>query len=172
MDRARLLENWRAVHARIGNAARHSGRRAGDVTLVAVTKKSPTDWVRALVELGARDLGENYPQELWRKAENLADLPVRWHLIGHLQGNKAKRTVPIVRMIHGVDSLKLLRSLDALAAEMPEFPGVCLQVNASAESTKHGWAPEDLLADAPAISACRRVPIVGLMTMAALGDDP
>ena len=62
-----------------------------------------------------RDLGENYPQELWAKAEALADLPVRWHLIGHLQGNKAKKTLPMVRMIHAVDSLKLLQTLDDLA---------------------------------------------------------
>ncbi len=71
---------------------------------------------------GQLDLGENYPQELWAKAEALADLPVRWHLIGHLQGNKAKKTLPMVRMIHGVDSLKLLRTLDDLAADARRPP--------------------------------------------------
>ena len=67
-----------------------------------MTKRSPIEWIRPLVAGGARDLGENYPQELWKKAEALADLAasVRWHLIGHLQSNKVKKTLPLVRMIH------------------------------------------------------------------------
>jgi hypothetical protein len=136
---------------------------------VAVTKKSGPEAVRQLVGCGAHELGENYPQELWRKAEALADLTVRWHLIGHLQSNKAKRTLPLVAMIHSVDSLKLLLALDELAASSASPPGVCLQVNASGEDTKHGWSPETILADAEAIAACKSIPLVGLMTMAALG---
>jgi pyridoxal phosphate enzyme (YggS family) len=157
----------------MAEAARRSGRAAGAVTLVAVTKKCPIELVRALVTVGALDLGENYPQELWRKVESLADLdsPMRWHLIGHLQSNKAKRTMPMVKMIHAVDSLKLLQTLDSLAAEMPDPPPVCLQVNTSAEATKYGWSAEEILADADAIAACGKVPVVGLMTMAAWGTS-
>jgi PLP dependent protein len=169
MNRDRLRENWEAVRGRMAEAARRSGRPAEAVTLVAVTKRSPAAWIRPLVGLGATDLGENYPQELWSKAEALADLPVRWHLIGHLQGNKAKRTLPLVRMVHGVDSLRLLRALDALAADLADPPSACLQVNVSGEVTKHGWSPEALLGAAGAIAACRHLPVVGLMTMAALG---
>ena len=120
MNAERLRDNLEAVRSRIAEAARRSGRDPASVTLVAVTKRNPPELVRPLVELGARDLGENYPQELWKKVEALADLPVRWHLIGHLQGNKAKKTLPMVRMIHAVDSLKLLQTLDAMAAESAE----------------------------------------------------
>ena len=94
---------------------------------------------------------------------------MRWHLIGHLQGNKARKTVPLVRMIHAVDSLKLLQTLDELARDLGNPPAVCLQVNTSGEETKHGWSPGEIPRDAEAIAACRRIPVVGLMTMAALG---
>ena len=132
--------------------------------LVAVTKKSPLDWIRPLVECGARDLGENYPQELWRKTEALADLgdSVRWHLIGHLQSNKVKKTLPLVRMIHSVDSLKLLRALDLAAQALDDPPAVCLQVNTSAEESKHGWTEDQILSDAESIAACRAIPVVGV----------
>lgn len=171
MRTERLRDNLQAVRDRIAGAARRSGRPEGSVTLVAVTKKNPAEWVRDLAGLGVLDLGENYPQELWAKAEALADLPVRWHLIGHLQGNKAKKTVPLVRMIHAVDSLKLLRALDDLVAGWPDPPSACLQVNTSGEEAKHGWSAEALLADADAVAACRNLPIVGLMTMAGYGTD-
>src|SRR5215471_16699022 len=114
MNDQRIRDNLDQVRSRIEEAARRSGRPADSVRLVAVTKRSPVEWIRPLVACGARDLGENYPQELWRKAEALAGLEesVRWHLIGHLQTNKVKKTLPLVRMIHSVDSLKLLRALD------------------------------------------------------------
>src|SRR5262245_53603645 len=100
MDDERLRENLETVRGRMAEAARRSGRSPTDVTLVAVTKRRPVEAVRALVGLGVPDLGENYPQELWEKVASLADLAAHWHLIGHLQGNKVKRTAPLVRMIH------------------------------------------------------------------------
>jgi len=129
----RIRQNVESVRGRIAAAARRSGRAEASVELVAVTKKWPAELVRPLVAAGVLDLGENYPQELWRKVESLAKLeePVRWHLIGHLQTNKARRTMPLVRMIHAVDSLKLLQLLDALAREVSNPPSVCLQVNTS-----------------------------------------
>lgn len=169
MDQRRLADNLQSVRQRIGDAATRAGRTAASVTLVTVTKRNPPAAVRALVQLGALDLGENYPQELWKKVAALDERAVRWHLIGHLQGNKAKKTLPMVRFIHAVDSLKLLQALDSLAADMPDPPRVCLQVNTSGEAAKHGWVPSALLDDADAIAACRRIPAVGLMTMAALG---
>jgi pyridoxal phosphate enzyme (YggS family) len=171
MSRERLRANLESVLARMADAAHRAGRGPEAIRLVAVTKKRPTAWVRALVGLGVVDLGENYPQELWSKAGELADLPVRWHLVGHLQSNKARRTLPLARVIHGVDSLRLLRVLDDLAAEVAEPPVVYLQVNTSGEAAKHGWEPEALLADAEAIATCRRLPIRGLMTMAAFGTS-
>lgn len=172
MDRGRLRENWDVVRGRLAEAARRSGRAAEAVTLVAVTKQNPPEWIAPLVACGATDLGENYPQEIWRKAEALADLTVRWHLIGHLQNNKAKRTLPLVRMLHGIDSLTLLRTLDALAAGLTDPPAAFLQVNVSGEATKHGWSPAALRGDAEAIAGCRHLPIVGLMAMAARATTP
>jgi PLP dependent protein len=173
MDRDTLKENLESVRTRIAEAARRSGRAPTAVALVAVTKRNPVDWIGPLVELGERDLGENYPQELWAKAAATAGLPVRWHLIGHLQGNKAKRTLSIVRMVHAVDSLKLLRTLDGLAAglALADPPSVCLQVNTSGEDAKHGWSPGSIAGDAEAIAACRTIPVAGLMTMAAYGTS-
>lgn len=168
MNVERLRENLDSVRERIAVAARSAGRDPGEVTLVAVTKRSPVELIRPLLEFGMFDLGENYPQELWKKVEALARFPIQWHLIGHLQGNKAKRTLPMVRMIHAVDSLKLLVALDELAGELPDPPAVCLQVNCSGEAAKHGWAAEEILRDASAIAACKKIPIAGLMTMAAL----
>jgi pyridoxal phosphate enzyme (YggS family) len=171
MNPERIRRNLDEVKSRMAGAARRSGRSADAVKLVAVTKKSPLEWIRPLVDFGARDLGENYPQELWRKHDALADLgeTVHWHLIGHLQSNKVKKTLPLVTLIHSVDSLKLLRVLDQSAAVLENPPSVCLQVNTSAEESKHGWSEDQILADAESIAACRTIPVVGLMTMAALG---
>lgn len=168
-----LRSNLESVRDRIARASVRAGRPPDSVRLVAVTKRQSPAMTAALADLGALDLGENYPQELWRKAAEVARPGLRWHLIGHLQSNKARRTLPMVAMIHGVDSLRLLQTLDALAADiaMPSPPAVCLQVNTSGEPSKHGWDADSLLADAEAIAACRHIPIVGLMTMAALGTD-
>ncbi len=173
VDTSRLAANLGSVRARVAEAARRSGRDPGAVTLVAVTKRHPADSLRALVELGVADLGENYPQELWAKAEALAGLPVAWHHIGHLQGNKARRTLPLVRMLHGVDSLKLLLTLDELAGPPGPTgpPAVCLQVNTSGEESKHGWTPEGLLDDADVIAGVRGVRVAGLMTIAGYDTD-
>lgn len=118
-------------------------------------------------------MGENFPQELWEKAEVLADLPpeVRWHLIGHLQRNKVKRTLPIARVIHAVDSLRLLRAIDGRGAEGQEPPMVFLQVNTSDEEAKQGWRGDAILDDAEEIAGCRWIRPAGLMTMAAWGTD-
>jgi pyridoxal phosphate enzyme (YggS family) len=171
MNADRIQDNLNAVRVRIGEAAGRSGRDPSSVTLVAVTKRNPPEAIRPLIQAGALDLGENYPQELWSKVEALAELPARWHLIGHLQTNKAKKTAGMVKMIHAVDSLKLLKTLDELAPSLADPPQVCLQVNVSGEDSKHGWNPETLPIDADAIAACRRIPIVGLMTIAGYGTS-
>lgn len=173
MHNARIRDNLFHVRDRLAESARRSGRDPGSVVLVAVTKKRPASWIRPLVEAGVRDLGENFPQELWEKAEVLADLPpeVRWHLIGHLQRNKVKRTLPIARVIHAVDSLRLLRAIDGRGAEGQEPPMVFLQVNTSDEEAKQGWRGDAILDDAEEIAGCRWIRPAGLMTMAAWGTD-
>jgi pyridoxal phosphate enzyme (YggS family) len=172
MMQERIRHNLEEVRSRIALAAGRAGRAPADVHLVAVTKNSSPESIKSLFPCGAFDLGENYPQELWKKSELLTDFAesIRWHLIGHLQTNKVKKTIPLVRMIHSVDSLKLLRALDEAAAALLDAPPVCLQVNTSGEVTKHGWSPGQILQDAELIAACRTIPIVGVMTMAALGS--
>jgi pyridoxal phosphate enzyme (YggS family) len=171
MNVERILYNLDAVERRITDAARRVGRPRDSVRLIAVTKKSPPEWIKALLNCSVRDCGENYPQELWRKHDELGNLTgsIHWHLIGHLQTNKVKKTLPMVRVIHSVDSLKLLRALNDAAPALDNPPSVCLQVNTSLEPSKHGWTTEVILRDAAAIATCRAIPIVGLMTIAALG---
>ena len=145
-------------------------RFAGAVTLVAVTKTvSPR--VAALVpELGVRDLGESRPQELWKKAEAVPN--AAWHLIGHLQRNKLDRTVPLVSLIHSVDSERLLAALGAFGCKREVPVRVLLEVNCSGEESKGGFAPELLPALADALPALAGVDVRGLMTMAAYEEDP
>ena len=100
--------------------------------LVAVTKYVGLEEIRALVAAGCTDLGESRPQHLWDRAAEFRDLPVRWHMIGHLQRNKVDRTLPLVAMIHSVDSLRLAEAIDAAAGKMDRDVPVLLEVNISA----------------------------------------
>src|SRR5438552_8200328 len=109
--RSVLSERIASVRGRIAEACRRVGRDPAGVTLVAVTKTVSAQVAAVAAELGLRDLGENRPQELWKKAEAIPS--VNWHLIGHLQRNKLERTVPLVALIHSVDSERLLEALDA-----------------------------------------------------------
>lgn len=166
--RKRLQENIQRVRERIAQAAARCGRSPEEITLVAVTKYGPAEVARALVAEGLADLGESRPQELWRKAEALADLPVRWHLVGHLQTNKVRRTLPLVQWIHSVDSPRLLAAIDAEAAHIPRRVAVLLEVNLSGEPAKHGWPPEAMDEAIQVAAACHHVEVRGLMTMAPL----
>jgi len=160
-----LRVNLDAVEERIQKACARAGRHRKEVTLVAVTKTVPDDVAALLPELGVFDLGENRPQELWRKAEALPK-EVRWHLIGHLQRNKVERTLPLVSSIHSVDSVRLLQALDQQQRRVE----VLLEVNASGEAAKQGFDPSDVLGLAPMLSELKHVKVRGLMTMAALQD--
>jgi pyridoxal phosphate enzyme (YggS family) len=159
-----------AVEARLRGACERCGRARSDVTLVAVTKTVSVAVAELLPALGVLDLGENRPQELWRKA---AALPaaVRWHLIGHLQRNKIERTLPLVQRIHSVDSGRLLTALDEEAAKRDMAPDVLLEINASREVNKHGFTPEEAAGLASLLRALHCVRVGGLMTMAAYEED-
>jgi len=126
-----------------------------------------------LPALGVHDLGESRPQELWRKAA-VVPPPIRWHLIGHLQRNKVERTLLVVDCIHSVDSVRLLHALEVIeAADDRKKPlPVLLEVNASREASKHGFAPEEIPGLAARLVQLRHVRVEGLMTMAAYEEDP
>src|SRR5690242_17024447 len=115
-DGSRLSDNLQRIRDRIAAAAKRSGRSAAEIKLIAVTKYVDVDVTRQLIAAGCRQLGEARPQELWRKVEALAGETIEWHLIGHLQRNKIARTLPIARLIHSGDSLRLIEAIDAEAA--------------------------------------------------------
>ncbi len=169
-QRQALARNLMAVEERLAAACRRAGREREKVHLIAVTKTVSAEVAALLTELGVRDLGENRPQELWAKAGALPG--ARWHLIGHLQRNKVERTLPLTRLIHSADSVRLLRALEAEAARRDRVCEVLLEVNASREANKQGFAPEEVSGLVPELAALKHVRVTGLMTMAALEEDP
>src|SRR5262245_11856843 len=154
MANVALLGRLTSVRERIAAACGRAGRSPDEVTLVAVTKTVPVELARAVSDCGEHHLGENRPQELWRKAAAI-DRAVRWHLIGHLQRNKVERTLSLVHLIHSVDSLRLLTAIEEEAARQSRAVDVLLEVNASREASKHGFAPDEVAALAPQINALR-----------------
>ncbi len=166
-----LASRLQAVEERLQAACRRAGRPRADVTLVAVTKTVTAEVAAELARLGVAELGESRPQELWRKAAVLPET-VRWHLIGHLQRNKVERTLPLVRLIHSVDSLRLLLALEQEAVKQGRTVEVLLEINASREVSKHGFAPAEVEQLVEPAAALQRVRVRGLMTMAALAEDP
>ncbi len=133
------------IRARIGRAARVAGREAADVRLVAVTKTYPAEHVRAAVAAGQRDFGENRVQEALAKLAQCADLDLRWHLIGHLQSNKARKAAGAFACIHSIDRADLLAAVDRAAVEEGTTPEVLVQVDLAREPTKYRsadrWGP-------------------------------
>jgi pyridoxal phosphate enzyme (YggS family) len=134
-----------------------------------VTKYVEPDAIRPLVAAGCRLLGENRPQHLWQKAEALADLPVTWHLIGHLQRNKVRRTVPLVAMIESADSPRLVATIDEAAAGLDRRVPLLLEVNVSGEEAKHGFEPDAVRPFLDELPGYRHVEVRGLMCMARWG---
>lgn len=161
-----VAKNIAQVRERIALAASRTGRSIHDIRLVAVTKNVDASIARLLFEAGCSDLGESRPQQFWEKKAALDDLPVDWHLIGHLQRNKVRRTLPGVAWIHSVDSLRLLQMIDQEAALAPCRPNILLEVNISGEAAKHGLQGDELKPLLDAASQCQHVEIRGLMGMA------
>jgi pyridoxal phosphate enzyme (YggS family) len=170
-----IASNLRDVRGRIEAACGRAGRSPKEVTLIAVSKGFSADEVVEAYEAGQRDFGENRVQEAVAKIDALAarglvvrGIEPRWHLIGHLQSNKAKLAASRFAIVHSVDSLRLAQELSRHAHRLP----VLLEVNAAQEASKFGFAPEEV---APALSSIMSVPHIevrGLMTVAPLGGDP
>jgi PLP dependent protein len=140
------------------------------VTLMAVTKQVSIELIREAYAAGIRDFGESKIQEAQFKQDALADLPdLRWHLIGHLQGNKVRKALQMFDWIHSIDSLKLVHQVDRLAAELQIVPKICLQVKILPDPDKFGWSIPELIADLPEISKCEHIQIGGLMAIPPLG---
>ena len=160
-----VAANLTTVRGRLEQAARAAGRDPATIRLVAVSKTFPADAVRAAADCGQLDFGENRVQEGLQKIRATADQPLRWHLIGHLQSNKAKKAVESFGLIHSIDGVDLLRKVDEAAVALGRTPEVLVQVDMAGEATKFG-APEDSVAAIfEAAESLRAARLVGLMLL-------
>ena len=170
-----ISENIVQIQARIANAARRARRRSDEIALMAVTKTHPPERIREAYAAGLRLFGENRVQEFDGKAAALADLAAaEWHMIGHLQTNKAAKAVDLFAAVDSVDSVKLAEKLDAAARKLKRRLPVLIEVNIGGEQAKSGVAPqspewESLLQAAPRLEALE---FRGLMTVPPFTDDP
>ena len=165
-----IAENLETVRVDIAESVRRSGRLAGSVELIAVSKTHPPEIVRQAVDAGQLLFGENRVQEAKAK---IPDLPakLRWHLIGHLQTNKIRQALPLFEVIHGVDSVELLHEIQRIAGDLGLYPRVLLQVNVAGESSKYGFSPQRLLSEVEQISRADRIQVEGLMTIPPLASS-
>jgi pyridoxal phosphate enzyme (YggS family) len=188
-----LKDAYRRVRDRIHAAAERSGRRASDVQMVAVTKYAGPDQIRTLVEMGHAELGESKVQQLAQRVAMLEEflgrkktlagaaprasvdgLPekVRWHMVGHLQRNKVKQVLPLVGLIHSVDSLRLAEEIHNYAARADVVTDILIQVNVTGEPTKSGVAGPAVIHLAEQIDTMMHLRLRGLMTMGPNTDNP
>ncbi len=171
-----LLEKIKNIFRKIASAAIRSDRSPFDVKLIAVTKTIPFDRIKVAIDLGLRIFGENRVQEAQDKISECrlqcADCDIEWHLIGHLQKNKAKTAVQLFDLIHSLDSAELAALLNKHAEKAGKIQRVLIEVKLSEEATKHGVAKEHLMDFIRAVSAMKHLKLEGLMTMPPFFDMP
>ena len=160
-----MKQQLEQIRLRIRQAAESCNRDADSVRLVAVSKTIAADIVKEAIEAGVTILGENYVQEARDKFKALAQYPVSWHFIGHLQSNKARYAVRLFDLIHSVDSLKLAHELDKQAGKLEKIQQILVQVNISAEDTKSGISTDEAPRLIAEISRLKNLAVKGLMTM-------
>ena len=160
------------IRERLAAAARSAGRDPSSVRLVAVSKTFPVDSIREAYAAGHRDFGENRVQEALQKIGSAADLEIRWHLLGHLQMNKARKAGTAFAAIHSVDSLELLQKIDLAAAESGRTPELLIQVDLAGETTKSGASPGEVPRLLDAAVHCRAARVTGLMILPPVPDSP
>jgi PLP dependent protein len=167
-----IPSNLAAVRARIDQAARTAGRDPASIRLVAISKTFPADAVRAAALAGQTDFGENRVQEGLQKIRATADLEIGWHLVGHLQSNKARKAVSAFATIHSIDSLDLLGKVDEAAVEAGRQTELLVQVDLAGEATKFGASEADLPALFGAAGTLKGARLVGLMLLPPFVEDP
>ncbi|MEO5616410.1 MAG: YggS family pyridoxal phosphate-dependent enzyme [Candidatus Eisenbacteria bacterium] len=171
-DLSHFRERLDQIRDRIARAAARSARASAQVTLIAVTKTVPAEVVAGAVAEGILDLGENRVQEAESKIAREGLAGVRWHLIGHLQGNKAGRAVALFDRIHSLDSLALAESLSRRAVAAGRTMPVLIEVNVSGEATKYGVKPDELAGLAEQVASLEGLVFDGLMTVGAPVERP
>jgi pyridoxal phosphate enzyme (YggS family) len=167
-----VAENVERVQERIRLACRRSGRAAENVRLLAVSKTKPAEAIRQAYAAGLREFGENRVQEAAAKRPELEDLDAVWHLIGHLQSNKAKQACRLFDAIHSVDSLHLAEKIDRAAAALGRKMPVLIEVHLGEETSKFGVEEDDVMRLAEQVGALPSLELRGLMTLPPFFDDP
>lgn len=166
-----IKENLDSVHQRIKRSCKKTGRDINEITLVGVTKTIPPETIKKALGYGLKDLGENKVQELLTKKDEING-NINWHLIGHLQRNKAKYIVDFVHLIHSVDSLELAYEIDKQARKAKRQVPVLIQINTSNEDSKFGVEPENALTLTKQVAELENLKVSGLMTIGAFFSDP
>lgn len=166
-----IQENIERVQERIREACRRSGRRPEEVRLIAISKTFPAARVREAYQAGLREFGENRVQEAAAKIAELKDLPISWHLVGHLQTNKTKRARELFHWIHSLDSVRLAEKLHQ-AARVGERLPVLLQVNLGGEETKSGVGEDEASGVVEEVSRFTSLDLRGLMLIPPFFEDP
>ena len=160
------------IRERIADAAGRAGRSPNDVRLIAVSKTHPIDAVRAAADAGQRDFGENKVQEALQKIAQSTDNGLKWHLIGHLQSNKARKAAGGADAIHAIDSVDLLQRVDQAAREAGRAIEVLIQVDLALEDSKFGAPVTDVATIVQAAGSCTAARLVGLMLLPPLAENP
>jgi PLP dependent protein len=168
-----LRDRFEDVRVRVGTAALRSQRSPEAVKLIAISKTHPTEIISAALDFGLTDFGENRVQEAAAKITELGRDRARWHLVGHLQSNKARRAVKLFDYVHSLDSVDLAQRLNdaCVAQERSELP-VFIQVDLGGETTKTGLNPRDLPELLAAVNGCERLRLIGLMTLPPYFENP
>ena len=167
-----IAERLAHIRGRIAGAARSAGRDPSSIRLVAVSKTFPIGAIREAYAAGQRDFGENRVQEAFQKIALGTDLDIRWHLLGHLQTNKAKKAAPAFSTIHSVDSVELLQKIDAAANDAGRTPELLIQVDVAGEATKFGLPQTKVPQLFDAAVRCRASRVVGLMALPPIPESP
>jgi len=174
MAQTNIRQNLLRVRERIAEAARRCGRRPEEIELMAVSKTHPAEVIRAAFEAGVRHFGENRVQEWEGKHAAVGDLDARWHLIGHLQSNKAARAARLFHSIDSIDDLPLAQRIDRASGEGPAAAPlrVLIEVHLGDEGTKSGVSPEELPDLAEKMAGLTRVNLAGLMCIPPFLENP
>ncbi len=167
-----VAENVEIIKNRIREVCLRCGRKPADVLLLGVSKTFGIEKIREAVFAGLFDIGENYTQELEEKRNQLNDVRVRWHFIGHLQTNKVRFIADYIHLIHSVDNDRVAEEIQRRADKVDRTIDVLVEVHTTDEATKFGVLPEKTLEFIKRISAFNRVRVQGLMTMGPFSDDP
>ena len=166
-----ICDSYQKTKSQIETAAKKAGKKISEIEFIAVSKTWPIEVISELVDCGHKVFGENKVQEIETKVPNMSS-SLEWHFIGHLQRNKVRKVLPLVNMIHSVDSLQIAKRINDIASDLGLFPKVLLQVNNADEASKHGFTKDGIYESIDELLKLERVEIEGLMVIPPFDPDP